>query len=192
MGRWGILWGKWVHSGCPSTPAFPGSWRKFGAVSAGARTTQVTRTRGHPSQNASPVSPGVCVPTFSSWSYPELACGRPRHVEALRAWRAAPRTGLSSRRGILRTHEEEKDFGRGAHTTQLGRERWGWRKAEGAEPTASPPGWETTNALSGLEGSGHISIGLFSPPQNGESVLLGNCSSSTWQGKMWLWSLVAV
>lgn len=41
-----------------------------------------------------------------------------------------PRAGARAG-GLLRTGEEEKDFGR-AHTPQPGRERWGGRKAEGA------------------------------------------------------------
>lgn len=83
--------------GCSSIPTCPVPkhlgkkqweqyWRKFGAVSAGARATQETRTFSERFLRF----PAFVFPTFSTWSYPERASRHSLHVDALSSWPATP------------------------------------------------------------------------------------------------------
>lgn len=167
-------------------------WRKFGAMSAAARATQAARIRDHPSQTLLSFSRVRVPPTFCTWSYPEPASGRPRLAEALSAWGAleTARAGRRDRRDFT----ERRETSGGGHPTQRGREQAGWRAAGGGEPTCGHSLSAELGNSQPLPSGDRRDVGLndlFNPlPKRRTWVLWGNCHSSTWQEKMWLWSQV--
>lgn len=141
--------------------------------------------------------PGCVSPTLHL-ELPGPARVRPGRADALSAGRAAPGPGRLGRRSWASwgLHPEEKDLGRRAQRDPA-RERAGGVGA-GKEPEGPPlraagkrpvlPADGRTDPADGRTDAGITPLVSFALPQTENPRCLGNCPSSTWQGKMRLWS----
>lgn len=167
----------------PLHPRLPGSqrlreeavgehWRKFGPLSAGARATQATVSRGYPSQNASRGSPGSCPRLCPPGSPAPPARGGAQRVAR------SPSDPRAPARGTLGTER-----GKNPRPSPGGRERAGWRGC-GCGHSLSE-GLGTARPLRGPEEGGRNPLGLLreASPKPRIRVPWGNTPSSTWQGR---------
>lgn len=111
------------------------------------------------------------LPRTASW------CPPPAHVAALSAWRASLTPACRQAGPSVQSRERTP-----------GPTREGASGAAGAA-TAFPRIWETASPLPGLEGGGRTRPrSLEASPKPRTWVPWGTRPSSTWQGKMQLWS----